>query len=144
MGQVRASGYGENSGMTLVETIVALAVFALCVGGICALVVHSKATGDLARDHYTAVNIAKNRIERAKEYDFDELYNFLETDVEVDRAGNPDPDGRFRRTTLVSSAAENLAEITVIVEIRSRVSSSFEGENEEVRTFIAEFQERPE
>lgn len=130
--------------MTLVETIVALTVLALCVGGICALVVHSKGTSDLARDHYTAVNIAKNRIERAKAYDFDDLYTFIETDMVVDPAGNPNPNGRFMRTTAVSTTEENLAELTVTVEIRSRVSSSFEGENEQVRTYIADFMEKPE
>ncbi|NQT93987.1 MAG: prepilin-type N-terminal cleavage/methylation domain-containing protein [Lentisphaerae bacterium] len=144
MGQVGASANCGRRGMSLVETMVALVVFGICIGGICALVVHSKGTSDLARDHYTAVNLAKNRIERAKEFGFDDLYSFLESDVVIDRSGNPSDGGRFRRTTLILTAEENVSEVVVTVEVRSRISSSFEGENEEVRTYIADFMERPE
>ena len=67
---------GRCGGFTLVEVMVALFIFGIVVAGMCRLLVVVKETADRARDHYVAVNIGKNRVERARAYEFQHLYLF--------------------------------------------------------------------
>jgi hypothetical protein len=85
--------------------------------------------------------LAKNRLERARTFEFDNLDEFEETAAPVDVNGLDvsGSDYRFQRTTTISSVAVNLKEIIVMVEIRDRVSLAFEGEAESVRSLFAEY-----
>jgi hypothetical protein len=112
-------------------------IFGLCVGGLCGLATLVRELSDRSRDHYVAINIAKNRIERAKTFDFDELDLLSESGVVVDVNGTPNGSGHYRRSTSVSFAATNLKEIAVQVDIRNRVTTQFGSENETTRTYIA-------
>ena len=131
----------SRSGMTLVETIVALCILSMCIGGICALIVSARELSDRARSHYTAVNIAKNRLERASALGFDQLPDFHEADVVVDHSGNPAAYGHYRRSTTVLEAGTNLRELVVAVEIRNRLSTDFDGEIETVSSYHADYLE---
>jgi len=128
-------------GLTLVEAVVALMIFALCIAGFCGASVCFRELSDRARTHYTAVNIAKNRLERAKTAEFSQLHLFEESQTRVDYLGSTDASGDYRRTTSVSNATEGLTEVVVTVEIKDRVTLGFDRESETVGTYIADFEE---
>jgi len=139
------SGYCQRlthgrRGMTLVEAVVAMAVFSLWLAGACRLVVMSKELSDRARANYTAVNLCKNRMERAKALGFNDLNLFTENQVVVDHNGNPSASGRYRRTTSVYTANTNLnlKAIAVTVEIKNRLTSRFDGLNEQLVSYISD------
>jgi Tfp pilus assembly protein PilV len=125
--------------MTLVETVVALTLFAICIGGMTALVLNGRALSDGARDHYTAINIAKNRLERIKSMDFDQVTTARETGTTVNMSGSSDANGDFRRVTTITSVATNLYRATVQVDIRNRVSRSFSGEKETISSYVVKY-----
>jgi len=128
----------NQSGMTLLEVVVALTIFWMIVGGMAFLFVQTKDIADKARDHYVAVNLAKNRLERAGAFDFTALGFLTETNVVVDVNGAPDTAGSYRRTTTVTAvpASTNLAEVVVKVEVKNRRTDAFTGEAEELRTYF--------
>ena len=130
---------GRRSGVTIVETLMAVMVFAICISGICKLVLITRESSDRARSHYNAVNIGKNRLEKARVFPFTQLDQFAENQVVVDGGGGPSANGEFRRTTAVSNVTASLKELAVTVEIRNRVTRSFGGVSEAVRTYIADF-----
>jgi len=129
----------KKDGLTLVESIVAVCIFGIAIAGICALVVSARELNDRARLHYTAINIAKNRLEKARTLNFSTLSLFQENGTIVDYNGNPDPNGAFRRTTVISNVATNLVEIIITVDIRNRVTLGFTGEQETLRSYLTEY-----
>ncbi|MFO7870732.1 MAG: prepilin-type N-terminal cleavage/methylation domain-containing protein [Kiritimatiellia bacterium] len=134
----------RSSGMTLVEVMIAVVLFGICIAGIAGVVVVAQQTNDRARSHYIAVNIAKNRLERGRTFGFDQLSLLAEDKTVVDTNGNPDNDGNYRRTTTLAAVKPNLIEVTVEVEIRNRKTLGFEGENETVKSYYADYVERPD
>ena len=103
---------GSNrAGMTVVETVVALTIFAVFTTGACQLLLSHRKVSDMARAHYTAINIAKNRMELVRTFDFGQVDDFLEDKVVVDASGVPDAVGNYRRTTEVSNVSSNLLEL---------------------------------
>lgn len=128
-------------GMSLIEVVVAVAILSIVVGGVAWMVIMVRNVSDQARDHYIAANIAKNHIERARIIEYDVLEDFEAADVVVDEGGTPDSSGRFRMTTSVSQVNSNLKEVAVSVEIRNRVTVDFEGEEEQMSTFLSKFTE---
>lgn len=134
----------RREGFTLVEAMIAILVFGICITGLCRLLIVTKETSDRARDHYVAVNIAKNRIEHARSFEFDQLSSFVENNTVVEDSGNPDSSGGFRRTTTVSNVSTGLVEIVVRVAIRDRESWTFGAMEERVDSFIADMAGRPQ
>lgn len=129
----------KNRGLTLVESIVAICIFGIAIAGMCALVVSARELSNRARLHYTAINIAKNRLEKARTLNFSMLDLFQENGVVVDYNGNPDSNGAFKRSTVISNVATNLVEITITVDIRNRVTLEFAGENEILHSYLTEY-----
>ena len=137
-----------NSGVALLEVIIALTVFMLCVAGIAALILAAKEISDKARDHYTAANIAKNRLERAGIYarpgQLSQVFLMAVGDsnapVDMSGADAPASSAPFRRTTTVSwkPGCTNLVMITVTVDIRNRRNLSFSGEKESLTSYLTE------
>ncbi len=133
------------AGMTLAEVMVALFVFSICIAGTCTLVYQTKRLADRARDHYTAINIGKNRLEKGRGTTFNLLTTLIETNVMVDRAGNPGVayvDATYRRSTSVGVAAgsTNLIEMIVTVEVLNRKNWRYTGEKETIRSYFANLQ----
>lgn len=127
-----------RAGMTLVETVVALLVFGICVAGLTSLVLTGRELSNKARDHYTAINIAKNRIELARAYDFERIGDFRESvPRDVNEDGSYSGNGNFRRSTLVATVSTNLVRMSVIVGIRNRRTLAFSGEAESNNTYVA-------
>ena len=133
----------QEPGFTLVETVVSIFILGFCVTGVCALAMSVKTTGDRARQHYTAVNIGKNRTERVRNFQFSDLSTLNESKVRVDPSGTPDTSGDYRRSTTVSLVNTNLKEVVVDVEILNRSKWQFDGDTVTIRTYIANFRERP-
>lgn len=131
-------------GMTLIEAVIALFVFASCIAGACAVVIKARELSDTARLHYTAVNLARNRIEQARTFRYNELPYLVENQTVVGVKGVPDSTGDFRRTTTISNVMARLALMTVTVEIRNKYTTRFDGKAEEVSTYLADYMEAPE
>lgn len=133
----------RKHGVSIIETLIALMIFAICIGGFCGVVMQARQLSDQARAQYTAVNMAKNRFERARSFDFDQLHLFHENQVVVDHEGQPSSKGNYRRTTTVSNVNDRLKEMTVKIEIKNRHSTKFIA-REELRMYFADYVELPE
>lgn len=125
--------------MTLLETMMAVMILAVGISGAASIVVQSVKISDMAREHYQAVNLGKNRLERAKTLTFSDLESLMETGTVVDVDGNPDPDARFMRVTFVSSVATNLKEVVINVRFKDRFKLTFTNESEVVRSLFTEY-----
>ena len=96
---------GENRqcGMTVVELMVAMALLVMILAAAFPTVDQMMSRFQMARDHYVAASLCQGRIERARGVPYSNLELFRETDAQVDDYGNAaTPDGRFRRTTVVT------------------------------------------
>ncbi len=131
----------RRAGVTLVETIVALAVLSVFTTGVCKLLLSHRKMSDMARAHYTAINIAKNRLELVRTFDFDQVGNFIEDKVVVDASGVPSTEGNYRRTTQIGTVSANLLELTVTVDLRNRKTLAFTPAKEVLATYIANYLE---
>ncbi|MEN8254947.1 MAG: hypothetical protein ABFR33_05695 [Verrucomicrobiota bacterium] len=131
----------NRAGTTIVETIVALTIFAGFSTGTCKLLMSHRKITDMARAHYTAINIAKNRMELVRTFDFGQVDDFLENNVVVDASGMPDALGNYRRSTTVRNINSNLLELTVTVDLRNRQTLAFTPAKQEVSTYFAKYLE---
>ncbi len=127
-----------KSGFTLIEVVIAIMILAMCIGGLCQLFVNVHQLSEMSRSHYVAINIAKNKIERAKTLGYTDLYLLSENDGIVNSSGAADPDGFYKVNTVVQPSGSNLMEIVVTVDIKSRLHLDFRGEQEEARTYMAD------
>ena len=107
-------------GMTLLELLVAMSLFAVIMTAAFPLVDQMTTRFQMARDHYVAATICQARIERARGVPFDELPLLVESGSLVDDYGNnASPDGRFRRTTSVvtNSPVAGMTQMTLRTQI---------------------------
>ena len=131
-----------ESGATLLEVLVAVMILGLCASGLFSIVTLGWRMSNQAHSHYAAINVAKNRIEKAIGTDFILLDTFAEDSILVDEAGLTNAAGKLRRTTtILTNISPRMAEITVRVDIRNPRSGVFSGENESLTTRVADFQE---
>lgn len=123
---------GRRSGFTIVEAVVSSVLLAMVLGGAYTLIVRTYTVSRVARDHYVASNLAKNRIERAHNFRYSDLPLLAESKVMVDDNGSGDTEGHFRRTTRVNTSfvdpitgATN-TEVSVAVDVRNIRTGSFD------------------
>ncbi|HRZ11663.1 MAG TPA: prepilin-type N-terminal cleavage/methylation domain-containing protein [Kiritimatiellia bacterium] len=129
-----------RSGFTLVEVMIAVVLVLLALGGAYTLIVHSARVSRAARDHYVAVNLAKNHLERARNFRYADLYLLAEDNLVMNENGGPDNRGRFRRTTVVDDDyATGVTEITVTVQVRNRRTGEFGEEKEQISSLFTEY-----
>lgn len=129
----------NHAGITMVETVVALSVFAIFTTGACKLLLSHRKVSDMARAHYTAINIAKNRLELVRTFDFLQVDEFVEDKVMVDASGVPDAGGYYRRSTEISTVSSNLLELAVTVDILNRETLLFNPANERLISYFANY-----
>ena len=127
----------SHRGLTLVEMMIAVFILAGAVAGIMGVILSARQGADRARNHYTAVNIAKNRTEEAYAFNFNTLQTFNETNITMDYDGTMDPNGDFSRTTTVTNQTTNLIVMIVNVGIRNRRTSQWTGEQEAITSLFA-------
>lgn len=114
----------NKNSATIAEVIVSVLIISITVVGVLNLFVQNISSGDAINYIYTATNLAKSRIERLRFVDFSLLGSAVEVDTYLDKYGNPDPDGEFRRSTSITSnygGDSKLAyvDVTVYYSIRS-------------------------
>lgn len=93
----------RKAGFTLVEAMVAGSVLLIFVAGFTTALIFGVRSLQTANNHYRAMSIARNRLQRAMSFDFNSLDLLRESDVRIDHFGNLDGQGRFRRSTRVST-----------------------------------------
>lgn len=93
----------RKSGFTLVEAMIAGVILMFFVGGFVLTFIMAMRTVHTATNHYRATSIARNRIQRARAFDFGSLELLEENEIGIDQFGNSDPGGRFRRSTSIST-----------------------------------------
>jgi type II secretory pathway pseudopilin PulG len=96
----------QQKGMTLLEMMVAGAIFMLVIASVFPLIDGMVGRFQMARDHYIATSICQSRIERARMIPYSDLGLFAEPMTRptyLNDLGEIQPGGRFRRTTLVST-----------------------------------------
>ncbi len=112
----------NKRGMTLIEIMVSVILFVLCIAGVMALIYHSTVASYSVYYTYLATNLAKNRIEWIREHRANKGYLSLgdlpaeQIDM-IDRYGNSGED--FERTTQVEYSPEQ-SKITVMVDFKRR------------------------
>jgi hypothetical protein len=129
----------SRAGIALVEALVSLTLLAIFLAGAMKMMISHHEMTDMARAHYTAINIAKNRMELIRTFDFGQVDDFLEDKVNINASGLPSTLGNYRRSTQVSNVSPNLLELSVIVEIRDRKTLAFSGSQEDLSTYFAEY-----
>ena len=119
------TGRRLKRGMTLTEVVIATALILTVMASSYVLIIQSAELSRSARRHYIAISLAKNRLERARNFLYNDLKLMAESDLTVNDNGNPDPAGRFRRTTVVDTnyaatqgLSGDLTEVIVTVKIR--------------------------
>ena len=111
-------GAKANQGFTLVEVMVASIIFVIfCVFFLNSMIA-SMHSHQLACDYYKAMTIARNRIQRAKIFDYSTLPLLSESNRTVNGHGHISSTGMYQRTTIVAiytNGTPNLTKVTVQV-----------------------------
>ncbi|HPC48677.1 MAG TPA: type II secretion system protein [Kiritimatiellia bacterium] len=109
-------GRTDQSGMTVVELMVAMGLLVIILTAVFPLVDQMISRFQMARDHYVAASLSQGRIERARGVPYSDLHLYRELGTRVDDFGNAaDPAGRFLRKTevTVNSPTTNMTHMTV-------------------------------
>jgi hypothetical protein len=70
---------------------------------------------------------------------YDQLPSCDETSVRLNGRGVEDDNGRFRRSTSITSVGPDVKQVSVVVEVMDRLRLDFTGESEEVSTLLTPF-----
>ncbi len=131
----------RKCGSTMIETLLAVGILAVSIGGGTKMVAMTMKLSDLAKDKNTTINLAKNRIERISVSDFNDFSMWRGSNVVSNAQGRPDPEGHFRIDTEVTYVLTNLAEVVIQVHSRNRVTREFDKVPETLVTRIADIQQ---
>ncbi|MEI7436612.1 MAG: type II secretion system protein [bacterium] len=129
----------SSSGFTLVEMMVASVILVIFCVAFLSSSIASIRSQQLACDYYKAMTIARNRIQRATEFEYASILLMNENQIAVDGEGNIDAAGIYRRTTLVSAynnGTTNLLQITVQVNYPAGVLRNLSDKPAELSTLI--------
>lgn len=106
----------SKSGFTLLEVVIAGSLLTIMVGGFTAALISAMRTHYLAGYQYSAVSIARNRMQRAWTLSYETLPMLEESKTSVDACGTLNPSGKFLRSTLVdTNTMANCVKLTVQV-----------------------------
>ena len=126
-------------GMTLIEVVIAIAILALFTLGAAKLITSVRGNISIAREHNQAINLARNRIERARAVPFSSLWLLAETNgPRLNSYGLNDVDGAFKRNTAISTVTNGLAEVTVEVWVLNRQTHNFDQKPQKLQTYVAQ------
>ena len=115
----------KRAGFTLTEVMVASAILMVFLGGFLTAFMMGIRTLDMSMNHYRASAMARNRIQRARSFDYSSLTLLEENGARVDRHGNADPNGMFRRTTSIDTNTLTAPHtVKIVVGVRFPVRSS--------------------
>lgn len=134
---IHAKRSRSRAGSTFIEAIIAVSILAMFSTGTSRLLVSHRALLDMARNRYTAGNLAKNRLELVRTFDFEQIPEMEEIGIRIDGNGMPSTEGDFLRVTSVSPLSANLYELTVSVKIKNRKTLDYGPAEEVVYTYVA-------
>ena len=103
----------RRAGFTLMEVMMASIIFLIASLGFSFGLIAALKTQHMSSSHYTAVTIARNRIQRARSLNYDSVGLLSETEIRVDGFGLQSSSGLYFRTTSVSNYAVNCVELIV-------------------------------
>lgn len=126
-------------GVTLVEFMIATLIFGITLASILGLYTQSARLGKQSEFAYHAYNIAKNRMERLRNVSYTLLADSAETDTRVDTDGNPDLNGQFVRSTIISNYTGNLKLTQVTVQVYYLMQNIKSAQPMELSTVIFQF-----
>jgi len=132
--------YARNSGFSMVEVIVSLFLIVLVLGGGYRVIIQASKLSRAARNHYLAETLCKNRLERARNFDYGDLHLLDENSTVVNDSGYPDTTGWFSRTTTVdTNYLPNCTQVSVVVQVKNRKTGNFGPEEESMDTLFTEY-----
>ena len=108
----------NHKGATLLEISICMSLFLIGMQSLLTVTTQCMVYSKRAEYVYTAYNLAKNHMERLKAVNFSSLATAAETSTTINTDGDPDENGRFIRSTTVTSnytGDANLVQITVSV-----------------------------
>ncbi len=141
----RRSDRNTKSGISIVEVVVALGLLSLVMAAAYPVLITASRISRVARNHYIAVALAQNRMERARTLNYGDLGYLVESNVVVNDLGSPLAEGNFRRTTsILTNSGANLARFSVQVDIRNLRSRQFVGESESLSTYMTKYEVMPQ
>ena len=130
----------RRGGFTIVETVISIVMLMMVMAGAYKIITTTASLNRVVRNHYVAANLAKNRLERARNFPYADLSMLAESQVVVNDNGVPNTDGRFRRTTAVNTNhAVGVTAITVTVDIKNLRSGIFGTESEDISSLFTEY-----
>lgn len=133
--------FRRKQGASVTEVLVALVLLSMFIGGASRVNIMNYKLTDKAGAHYTASNLAKNRIEtirNMRQASYDHIMSMQETDVQVNNDGVEDSNGKFSRTTtIVETSTTDLLEIQVTIKIMNPVTREFGSEQEYLQSYVA-------
>lgn len=124
----------------MVEVVVSLFLIVMVMGGAYRIIVQASRLSRAARNHYVAETLCKNRLERARNFEYADLILIAENGIAVNDNGYPTPSGWFKRTTVVNTnltAGCTMVEVTV--QIKNRKTGQFGTEQEKMSTLFTEY-----
>ena len=126
--------------MTLIELLVAMSVLAIFTIGAAKMITMITRNTDTARQHYQAINLAKDRVERARTLPFSTIEELTEgaPGTRIDNMGYTDQYGLFQRQTAINTVTNGLKEITVSVWLLNRKTHRFDGIPQTLQSYIAD------
>jgi hypothetical protein len=104
----------------MIEVMVAAALLGMGLAGVYQVITISMQMRKHAYDYYIGTVVANNRLEQAQGIPFGELTLLEEERMRIDETGSVSEEGRFYRTTTVTTpwdGSEQLAMIEVRVEV---------------------------
>ena len=109
----------NKKGISLVEVLVSALIISFVLVGIILIFVQTLDISNRVNLDYTALNLARSRLERARTVQeaggFNSLQDLYEADTLLDSSGNPDTDGSFKRSTTVTTNYSGNARLTMVV-----------------------------
>lgn len=93
----------SRSGFSVIETVIACTIILIVLAGSYLILDSSMDLTRTARDGYAATTISNARLERARMITYSDLPTLAESNTRVDDYGLPADEGRFRRTTTIST-----------------------------------------
>lgn len=120
--------HNTQRGMSLLEMTFASAIFMIVIISVIPLIDGMVGRFQMARDHYVATSICQSRIERARMTPFNDLRLFIESTNNpsfLNDVGEPDPDGRFKRITSVTTNSPSAGLCTMTVSTHICLCSRF-------------------
>lgn len=104
--------------MTIPEVLFACAIMSMVCVGTLLIFVQTVEISKKVNYKYNAIQLARNRLERARSVvdagGFSSLSDLGETDSVLDSDGGSDPNGNFKRSTTITTSYSGVARLTKV------------------------------